>query len=126
MEASELQSAVPVAEMCPLCHLAVRPEYFFCPNCGTNLRPAPLPTSSEAQLKLYAFSVILPLICFVFVSKWRGIAYLRSPDERTRSIGYIATFLLVLSTVVTIWYAVVWTQSEIQQSVSDVNSEMSF
>ena len=119
-------SPLPVPQTCPICHQGVLSAYYFCPNCGTKLTSAPLPTSSGAQLKLYAFSIVLPLICFLFITRWRGIQYLRSKDEQTRSIGYIACFLMLASTVILIWLTVVWTQNVVQQSVSSINADMSF
>jgi hypothetical protein len=120
-----VQSQMPVPETCPACHQGVLSTYYFCPNCGTKLQNAPLPTSSGAQLKLYAFSIILPLICFITISKWRGIQYLRSKDEQTRSIGFIACFLLLASTLILIWLTYVWTQNAIQQSITSINADMS-
>ena len=118
-------STAPTVETCLVCHQQLLPAYYFCPNCGTAVKAPPLPTSLGAQLKLYAFSIVLPLICFLFITRWQGLKYLRSRDETARSIGYIACFLLVLSTVVTVWYGIVWTENTIQQSVSDINQEMS-
>ena len=115
----------PIQDICLYCHQPILPTYYFCPNCGNKIKGTPLSTSVQTQLGLYAFSIILPLICFLFVTKWQGLKYLRSQDEKTKSIGYIACFLLAVSTVVTIWYAVVWTQQTIQQSVNDINTEMS-
>ena len=40
-------------------------------------------------------------------------------------IGTVAWILLILSTIVTIWYAYVWTQEAIQSSVSSINTDMS-
>jgi hypothetical protein len=120
------QEAAPSSSVCIICHAPILPSYYFCPNCGTNLRPAPLPTDSATQLKLYAFSVVLPMICFLFVTRWKGMQYLRSKDEKARSVGYIAAFLLVASTVAVAWYAYTWTQQQIQQSINQINADMSF
>lgn len=109
-------------QVCPVCHQPVLPSYYFCPNCGKNLKPAPLPTDAATQLWLYLFSIILPMICFLFVTRWKGLAYLRSSRERERRIGRIATVLIVLSTIFVVWYAIQWTNQAIQQSVAAVNA----
>jgi hypothetical protein len=74
---------------------------------------------------IYAFSIILPMICYLLITKWPGIAYARSRDEKTRNIGIVACLLLGLSTVVTFYFAYVWTQEAVQQSVSQINADMS-
>jgi hypothetical protein len=100
-----------ILSLCPTCHQPILPSYYFCPNCGTKLNSAPLSTSTWAQVSLYAFSIILPLICFLFVTRWQGMKYFRSEDPKIKQIGTIAWVLLILSTIVTIWIAVVATQS---------------
>lgn len=65
------------------------------------------------------------MLCFLFITKWPGLTYLRSKDEQVRRVGAIACTLLILSTIVTIYYIYVWTQDAIQQSVNDINAEMS-
>jgi hypothetical protein len=108
--------------ICPQCHFPVKPEYYFCPNCGKNLRIAPLGTGLLDQLLLYAFSIILPWIAYLAITKWQGIKYLRSADSRARQIGIIALGLLVLSSIIAFWLTYVWIQGYIQQSLNDVNN----
>lgn len=113
------------AGVCPTCHQPTLPQYYFCPNCGTKLNQAPLSTSAGAQLLLYAFSIILPPMCFLFVNKWQGMRYLKSKDPKVKQIGQIAWALLILSTILTIWLVVVWTQSYINSTVAGINADMS-
>ena len=110
--------------ICPTCHQPVIPQYYFCPNCGTKLNLAPLSTTLTAQLKVYAFSIILPMICFLFIGKWPGNKYYKSTDPKTKRIGLIAWTLLVLSTIITIWLVVIWTQGVIQSSINSINTDM--
>ena len=112
--------------VCPVCHQPIQPEYYFCPNCGTSLRQAPLSTSLSAQVKLYAFSIILPWILFIMVTKWKGLAYSKSKDPKERQIGIIAWVLIILSTIFTFWLAYVFTQQAIQSSISSINADLSF
>ena len=115
----------PTSNICPTCHQPVLANWYFCPNCGTKLNSAPLSTTVGAQVGLYAFSIILPMICFLYVTRWKGMRYYKSPDPKLKQIGTIAWTLLILSTVVTVWIAVVATQSYIQATVNGINSDMS-
>jgi hypothetical protein len=118
--------ATSASDICPTCHQPVLPTYYFCPNCGTKLNQAPLSTTVAAQIKLYAFSIVLPMICFLFVTRWQGMKYFKSNDARTKQIGEVAWILLILSTVVTIWLVVVWTQSYINSTVASINADFNF
>lgn len=122
MPESELaQNAPAVGLTCPKCHQSVRPEFYFCPNCGESLRAQPLSTSSGIQLWIYFLSIIMPLIAFLAIGYWPGVKYLRSSDENAKQIGYIATALMVISTVLTFWWTIVWLQGYVQSQVSNVN-----
>ncbi len=118
----QTQSAPAQPLICPRCHFAVRPEYYFCPNCGIKLTERPLGTGLIDQLLLYAFSIILPWIAYLAISKWQGIRYLRAPDARAKQMGLIALILLIASSIVAFWLTTVWIQGYIQQSLNDVNN----
>jgi len=111
--------------MCQVCHQPILPQYYFCPNCGTKLNEAPLSTSVETQAWIYAFSIILPMIAFIFVTRWPGVKYFKSNDPKTKQIGQIAWALIILSTIITIWLAVVWTQNYIKKTVDSINADLS-
>lgn len=113
-----------VSNICPVCHLPVLPQYYFCPNCGAKLVEPPLSTSTGTQAWIYAFSLILPIILFIFVTKWPGIKYYKSSDPKAKQIGQIAWALLILSTIVTIWLAYTWTQQIIQSSIDSINTDL--
>jgi hypothetical protein len=108
--------------ICPICHFPVKPEYYYCPNCGAKLTTPPLGVGVVDQLLLYAFSIILPWIAYLAITKWQGIKYLRAPDARAKQVGLIALVLLVASSVVAVWLTTVWIQGYIQQSLNDVNN----
>ncbi len=110
---------------CPVCHQPTLSTYYFCPNCGAKLNAPPLSTTLAAQVWIYLFSIVLPFICFIMIHKWQGIAYLKSSDPKTKQIGMIALTLIIISTVVTIWLAYIWTQQMIQSSVNSINADMS-
>ena len=102
------------APICPRCHFSEKPEYYFCPNCGAKLTEAPLGTGVVDQLLLYAFSIILPWILYLAITKWQGIKYLRAPDKNAKQIGFIALILLVVSSIVAFWIMDVWVQNFLQ------------
>jgi len=114
----------PASAVCSYCHQPLLSQWYFCPNCGSKIDAAPLSTSAGTQIWIYAFSIILPMMCFIFVTKWPGMKYFKSEDEKAKMIGTIAWVLIVLSTIVTIWYAYVWTQEAIQSSVASINADM--
>lgn len=119
---TETSSAVAT---CPVCHQKVLPEYYFCPNCGTELHPPPLSTSLEAQVKVYLHSIVLPFIIFITISKWQGWKYFKSEDREAKQIGIIALTLIVLSTVLLCWLTYVWTEDTIQATIDGLNADTS-
>ena len=116
---------MPEIRVCQVCHQSLMSSYYYCPNCGTKVGSGALSTSIGAQLWLYVFSIILPMMGFLFITRWQGMKYFRSPDKKTNQIGQVAWALIILSTIVTIWAVVVWTQNYIKQTQNDLNSSMS-
>ena len=114
-----------IPSTCPVCHQPTKPEYYFCPNCGTKIKQAPLETSSLAQLKIYAHSFILPWIVFITIGKWRGFTYFKSRDAKEKQIGIIAWAIFILSTIIMIWSVYVFTEQMIQSSVNSINTDLS-
>jgi hypothetical protein len=120
------QDSNPIAPLiCSQCHQPVLSGYYFCPNCGKELHAAPLATTLSAQVWLYAFSIILPFICFIAVTKWKGLLYYRSHDPKAKSMGTVAWALLILSTIALCWFTYVWTQEMIQSTVNSINADFS-
>ena len=107
-----------ISNICQTCHQPILPTYYFCPNCGAKLVTAPLPTTFSAQLGIYIFSIILPAICFLFITRWPGLKYIKSTDSKAKWVGVIALLLLVISTVTIGWLAYAWTQ-ELAKSIND-------
>ena len=114
------------AGICPTCHQPILPNYYFCPNCGTKLNSAPLSTTLFAQIRIYAFSFILPFIGFIFVTRWPGVKYFKSTDPKTKQIGQIAWVIIILSTALVIGLVYKWTQNTIQSTIEAINADMSF
>jgi hypothetical protein len=65
------------------------------------------------------------MICFIFVTRWPGVKYFKSNDPKAKEIGQIAWALLIFSTVVTIWLAIVLTQEMIKSTTASINADMS-
>jgi hypothetical protein len=118
------QYSTNTSSVCSVCHQPILPQYYFCPNCGAKLNVAPLSTSVGTQVWIYAFSIILPMICFIFVTKWPGIKYFKSKDPNAKLIGQIAWMLIIFSTIMTVWFAVVWTQNYIKSTVNSINTDL--
>ncbi len=119
-------SSQPALTLCPVCHQTLLPSYYYCPNCGTKVNAKPLSTSLWAQAGLYLFSIILPMIGFIFVTKWQGSRYFNSLDPKLKRIGLIAWILLLISTIVTIYLAYVWTLETINSVTASINTDMGF
>ncbi len=117
MDEIPLPQSVPQQQsvfVCPRCHFPAKPEYYFCPNCGAKLTEPPLGTGVVDQLLLYVFSIILPWIAYLAITKWEGIKYLRAPDPRAKQIGVIALVLLVVSSIAAFWIIDAWAQNFLQ------------
>jgi hypothetical protein len=107
----------PTPLLCPVCHEPVRPEFYFCPNCGKNLKEKPLSTSLSAQISIYFFSIITPPMCFLTIKWWHGVKYMKADNPKAKEIGLIAIVLLALSTAVTAWLLYALT-AQLMQSLS--------
>lgn len=110
------QPAVPL--YCPQCHQPVSPMDYFCPNCGKKLSEPGLSTTIGAQVLLYGFSIVLPIICYLAITKWEGIKYARSDDPKAQQMGWIAIALLTISSIVVIWWTTQWINGFIQSQTS--------
>ncbi len=110
--------------LCLVCHQPLLPKYYFCPNCGTKISSTLLSTSVGTQIWIYAFSIIIPMIFFILIGKWPGTKYSKSNDPKAKQIGYIAWGLLILSTIVTVWLSIRWTNQMIQSSMNSLNGAL--
>ena len=118
-------TAPAAALVCPYCHQPILPAYYFCPNCGTKLSTGELSTTQFTQAWIYLFSAILPLMGFIFITRWPGLKYYRSAEPKAKIVGTIAFGIIIISTIITIWLAYVWTQNEIQATINGLNADTS-
>lgn len=82
-------------QACPQCHAVMRPEYYFCFNCGKNLHPAPLSTSVATQAWIYIGSVILAPMGLVW-----GLRYLRQSNSKAKIVGVVSIVLTVITLII--------------------------
>jgi len=108
--------------LCPQCHQPVLPTEYFCPNCGQKLHEPALSTSLWTQIWIYAFSAILPVICYLAISYWPAIKYFKSDDPAAKQIGIIAIAILTISSIITFWLGIIWIQQTIQSSINGVGN----
>lgn len=76
-----------------------------------------------SQALLYIWSAFLPMIMFLGISHWKGLKYIRSGEAKVRTIGWVALTIMVVSTVVIIWGAVVYTERAVQDAVDSVTAD---
>lgn len=86
---------------CPFCHFSLNEDFYFCPNCGKEIKQAPVSISLLKQLSLFALSLFLPPL-----GLWPGIKYFSQNDQKAKKIGLIAIVLTLISTIITIWLAI--------------------
>ncbi len=84
--------------VCPACHQPVVPEWYFCPNCGKELKAKPVKVSAATQIGIYALSVFLPPLGI-----WPGIKYLFKESRGAKIVGTIAIVLTIISSSIATW-----------------------
>ncbi len=98
---------------CPTCHQPIRSRYYFCPNCGTNLKESPRAISVLTQIGLYALAIFLPPL-----GSWPGAKYLMKKGSKAKGVGATTMILTIVSTIVTTWFIMNFFNSYINQLTS--------
>ena len=83
---------------CPFCSSPISANFFFCPNCGKEIKKAPPSITIVKQIVIYALSILLPPL-----GLFPGIKYLLQKDEKAKIIGAAAIILTIASSVITVW-----------------------
>ena len=106
--------------LCPSCHIEVRPTDYFCFNCGKNLQEKPPSITVESQILLYLGSVFLPPMGIIW-----GLKYLRRPDQKSRTVGWVA---VILTLVCILLYAkwIFGVMDTVNKEVNQFNSMQGF
>ena len=99
--------------LCPSCHMQVRPTDYFCYNCGTNLKPKPMSISIWKQLLLYIGSVVLVPFGIIW-----GFRYLRQPGKKAKIVGTITIIITIISTILVTIYTINLI-NEVQKQVNE-------
>jgi len=84
--------------VCSVCHQAISAKYYFCPNCGNNLKEKPKAISILTQVGLYALAIFLPPL-----GLWPGIKYMTKKGSQAKWVGGVTLVLTILSTILTTW-----------------------
>jgi len=87
--------------LCPSCHVQVRPTDYFCYNCGANLKPKPMSISIWMQIALYIGSAILVPFGIIW-----GYRYLRQPGTEAKMVGTISIIITIISTTIVTIYTI--------------------
>jgi hypothetical protein len=77
---------------CPHCQLQVLPVFYFCPNCGKQLRPKPIAVSLGRQLGVYLLSFFFPPLGFPI-----ALRYIKQQNKKTKIIGMISLAVIAVS-----------------------------
>ena len=113
-----LENNIPNSPLvCLTCHQPISPEWYFCPNCGTELNIKPFKVSVIAQIGIYALSALLPPL-----GLWPGIKYLGKKGNQPKIVGAISIVLTIVSSAVSIWLIFYFFQSYLSNYSSVINS----
>src|SRR5437899_1969125 len=99
-------------QLCPFCHYPIVETFYFCSNCGRNLKHVSVSISLVKQICIYSLSILAPPL-----GLWPGIKYLKQSDEKAKIVSLVAIILTVVSTVITIWLTMSFV-NQINQSVT--------
>lgn len=83
--------------LCTQCHIEVRPNDYFCFNCGKNLKPKPLPTDAVNQLLYYVGSILLPPMGIIW-----GIRYMKEKSQTAKIVGVVCIIITVVVILVAV------------------------
>ena len=83
--------------LCPACQFKVQEDWFFCPNCAKELKEKVPVISIFKQIWIYFVSFF-----FTPLGLGWGLKYIRSKDNKIKTIGIISIVLTVLSIIMMI------------------------
>jgi len=83
--------------LCPTCRFKTQSEWFFCPNCGKELKEKIPVISIPKQILIYSVSFFLTPLGL----GW-GLKYVRSKDSKIKTVGIISIVLTILAIILMI------------------------
>ena len=106
-------------QVCSVCHIPLLESYYFCPNCGKQVKEPPFSISIGKQIGLYLLAFFLPPFGF-----YPGIKYLLKNDQKAKIVGSIIILLTTVSLVINIWIAIEFTNRLYGQLNTQFNTQM--
>jgi hypothetical protein len=82
------------SSLCPICQYKTQSDWYFCPNCGKELKEKPPVISVFKQIIIYLVSFFLTPLGL----GW-GLKYIRYKDRKTKIIGMISIILTIVSII---------------------------
>ena len=83
--------------LCPACKYQTQSGWYFCPNCAKELKEKVPVVSISKQMLIYFVSFF-----FTPLGLGWGLKYIRSKDNKIKTIGIISIVLTVLSIIMMI------------------------
>ena len=80
------------SSVCPACKLPVSNEFYFCPNCGKQLRPKPIVLSAPKMIGVLLLSFFLPPF-----GLHPAFSYIKQSNHKTKVVGWTAVVLTLLA-----------------------------
>ena len=102
--------------MCPICSFQLVPEWYFCPNCGKQLKEAPIVISIPKQILIYAVSFFLA----PFGLSW-GLKYIKYKDRHVKIVGIISLVLTFLS-IIMMLFAFKYTMDQYSKTLNSLTN----
>ncbi|MGE5041803.1 MAG: hypothetical protein ACM3IJ_02780 [Candidatus Levyibacteriota bacterium] len=87
--------------MCPSCKLPILETYYYCPNCGKQVKKRP-PSTGIGKL-IGFFLVCIFLTPFGLIPSLR---YLSQEDEKSKIVGGAGLILTVISLILIVVYSI--------------------
>lgn len=82
----------PESLFCPFCKATIYADYFYCPQCGKQVRKKALSVGIWQQISIYLVSILFPPFGLI-----PALRYLTSFGTKAKIIGGIALILSILS-----------------------------
>jgi hypothetical protein len=93
-------------KVCEVCHFQLSDNFYFCPNCGRKLKITPPSMSIATLIGIFALSLFIPPL-----GLWPAYKYLKQPNQKAKTIGFIIIALTIISLVISVVLALQLGQS---------------
>jgi hypothetical protein len=80
--------------LCSACQFKILDDWFFCPNCGKNIKEKITEISVSKQILIYAVSFFLAPLGL----GW-GLKYIGSKNKKIKTVGMISIALTIASII---------------------------